>query len=1161
MLAGHQNIEWLGASDGFRIARARYRDAPVLLKLLDTQEASPLAIARLQREYALLQTLAIPGIPPPLDFVSDAGTLAIVFEDFDGELLDQALGRGRFTLARCLRAAARIAQALEGLHRAGIVHGRLHAGQVLIANDGVDLRLIDLGFAIRHGVVTLVSNSEASTDLASRAPEQSGRLAPIVDARTDLYALGALLYRMLTGEPAFAASEPLEVLHWQLARLPRAPAKLDSSIAPLLSDIVMKLLAKAPEERYQSARSLTHDLAHCLELLEVDARLPAFPLDSHAPPAPAARSALAAASAQAANERLDALALAKAARAVSSQLAPDAMLDIFMRVLIEHAGAQSGFLVMVDGETLTLAADANALERETSVRVHEQLPVSPELLPLSLLDQVRRERQPVILAPAHEAASEDPYLARRHPRSALCLPVLRASEIIGLLYLENNLLADVFSHERLALLQVLASQMVTALDNEQLRAGLQYDEERFRYLALAVHDAIYDWDMRTGNIWRNDAYEALYGLREPAHPDKDWWKQHLHPDDRERIIGGMDNAFRERNRLWIDEYRLQRADGGYATVIDRGYILYDTDGQPVRMMGAITDITERKQEKEALRERDARIRHLMESNIIGIFFWDLNGQVTDANDAFLNTLGFTREDLETGRVNWQRLTPPEFAAVTAKAVDELNTVGRCTPYEKEYFSASGERVPVLIGSSLLRGSNTRGVSYILDLTERKRAENRIRYLAQHDALTGLPNRLLLHDRVSHAISQAHRSNDMVGMLFIDLDHFKHINDSLGHQIGDRLLRAAARRLQRCLREGDSVARLGGDEFVIGLAGIRRAEDAAQVAQKVLEALNRPFIVDGTELHVTGSVGISLYPDDGHDTDSLMRTADIAMYHAKERGRNNYQFFTSGLNDVARWRLEMATRLHQALERNEFELHYQPQVEIGSGKVLAAEALIRWHKSDAELISCGDFLKVAEETGIITDIGEWALRQACRQVKRWRANGRADMRVAVNLSPRQFRQPGFYDLIAGVLKENDLPGNALELEITESVLMLQDPDNILALERLFVLGVQLSVDDFGMGYSSLTYVQRFPIHALKIDRSFVNGIGRDPNDTAIVNAVIAMGKSLHLRVIAEGVENDEQLAFLEEQQCTAVQGYYFSHALPPEQLDEILNGPMLKHGAA
>jgi EAL domain-containing protein (putative c-di-GMP-specific phosphodiesterase class I) len=284
----------------------------------------------------------------------------------------------------------------------------------------------------------------------------------------------------------------------------------------------------------------------------------------------------------------------------------------------------------------------------------------------------------------------------------------------------------------------------------------------------------------------------------------------------------------------------------------------------------------------------------------------------------------------------------------------------------------------------------------------------------------------------------------------------------------------------------------------------------------------------------------------------MRAADIAMYHAKESGRNNYQFFTPSLNQVARSRLELGNRLHQALDRHEFELYYQPQVDLASCSVVAAEALTRWHKPGADLVSCGDFLKVAEDTGLISAIGEWALRQACRQLKHWRATGNADLRVAVNLSARQFRQPRFFEMVAQVLADCSLPGNALELEITESVLMLQDPETVLTLEKLFVLGVQLSVDDFGVGYSSLSYLQRFPIHALKIDRSFVEGIGRDANDTAIVNAVIAIAKSLHLRVVAEGVENIEQLAFLRERGCTAVQGYYFSQAVPADRLFDVVH---------
>ncbi|HYN27142.1 MAG TPA: EAL domain-containing protein, partial [Burkholderiales bacterium] len=569
--------------------------------------------------------------------------------------------------------------------------------------------------------------------------------------------------------------------------------------------------------------------------------------------------------------------------------------------------------------------------------------------------------------------------------------------------------------------------------------------------------------------------------------------------------------------------------------VDRGYIMYDKAGAPVRMIGAMTDITERKQAEQALREREARIRRLVDSNIIGIFFFELGGYISDANDAFLGIVGYTRDDMLTQKLSWTTITPPEYTQADQRAIDEALRTGSCTPYEKEYIRKDGQHVPVLMGGALLEGSQEQAVGFVLDLTERKRAEERIRHMAHHDALTGLPNRLLFHDRVDQAIAQSHRNNTQVAVLFIDLDHFKDINDSLGHLAGDHLLRATARRLQGCLREGDSVARLGGDEFVIGLPALTSSGDAILIASKILAGLRQPFELEQHELHVSGSIGISIYPADGENAEALMRTADTAMYHAKERGRDNYQFFTQQLNDAAQRRLTIANRMHRALERGEFTLHYQPQLDLKRERISSVEALIRWHQPAGDLAACSEFIKIAEDTGLIVPLGEWVLREACGQLRHWREAGYPELRVAVNLSPHQFRRPGFADLVAGILQESGLAGTALEMEITEGVLMIQSPENLKILEQLTDMGVGLAVDDFGTGYSSLSYLQRFPIQTLKIDQSFVDGIGEDANDTAIVSAIIAMADSLHLRVVAEGVETADQESFLKTHGCFMAQG--------------------------
>ncbi|MFZ2853470.1 MAG: EAL domain-containing protein [Rhodocyclaceae bacterium] len=440
--------------------------------------------------------------------------------------------------------------------------------------------------------------------------------------------------------------------------------------------------------------------------------------------------------------------------------------------------------------------------------------------------------------------------------------------------------------------------------------------------------------------------------------------------------------------------------------------------------------------------------------------------------------------------------------------------------------------------------------------EHRRTQERIRYMADHDALTGLANRTVLRDRVQQAIAQAHRNRCMVALLFIDLDNFKHINDSLGHRVGDRLLQEAANRLTSCLREGDSVARIGGDEFVIVLPALTDGTDAARAGTKVEEALTQAFFVDEHELHISGSIGISLFPADGADVESLMRAADSAMYHAKDKGRSNYQFFTPLLNLAVQRRMAIANRLRQALASHDFLLHYQPQVDLQSGKIFSAEALLRWGHPGMDPIGSSEFIPIAEDTGLIVPIGAWALREACTQLMRWRAAGHPALRIAVNLSVRQFHQEGFQELAARILADSGLPAEALDLEITESLLMLQNSENLALMERLAGMGIELSVDDFGTGYSSLAYLQRFPIRTLKIDQSFINGIGQDENDTAIVTAILAMAQSLHLKVVAEGVETLAQETFLKKHGCQAAQGYYYSAPVSAEDF-----GAMLEREAA
>jgi diguanylate cyclase (GGDEF)-like protein/PAS domain S-box-containing protein len=450
-----------------------------------------------------------------------------------------------------------------------------------------------------------------------------------------------------------------------------------------------------------------------------------------------------------------------------------------------------------------------------------------------------------------------------------------------------------------------------------------------------------------------------------------------------------------------------------------------------------------------------------------------------------------------------------------------------------------------------QGNATGAVIVFRDVSAARAMTQQIAHSAEHDFLTGLPNRVLLNDRVNQAIALASRHMRKVAVLFLDLDGFKHINDSLGHAVGDKLLQSIGNRLVNCVRGADTVSRQGGDEFVVLLSEAERSEDAAITARRMLHSVAEAHSVDGHDLHVTASIGLSIYPDDGLDAETLIKNADTAMYQAKENGRQSYQFFKPAMNVRAVERQSIEESLRTALERREFALHYQPKVSLKTGEITGAEALIRWTNPQRGPVSPAQFIPVAEDCGLILPIGNWVLREACKQAKIWLEAGLPLGSIAVNISAMEFRDDNFLEGIFTILRDTRLNPNLLELELTESVLMKRAESTASILKALRAKGVQLAVDDFGTGYSSLSYLKKFPINALKIDQSFVRQITSDPDETAIVTAVISMGRSLNLRVVAEGVETQEELAFLRSHQCDEAQGFYFSRPVLPDQFAELL----------
>ena len=556
---------------------------------------------------------------------------------------------------------------------------------------------------------------------------------------------------------------------------------------------------------------------------------------------------------------------------------------------------------------------------------------------------------------------------------------------------------------------------------------------------------------------------------------------------------------------------------------------------------------------ERLRESEQRHASTLALAAIGIAHVDDSGRFVYANPQLCRMLGYMEHELLSMSV--REVSHPDDANITKDLRSRLRR-GEIDSFkvEKRYLHKDGTPIWVALTIAVYRddaGKPKHDVSIVEDITARKLAEERVQYLATHDGLTGLPNRALFAQLLALAIEGARRHGSTIAVLFIDLDRFKIINDSLGHDAGDSLLREMASRFRQCLRASDVVARLGGDEFVVLLQDVSEAAQVAVVARHLLSEAMRPVEVHQQECRVTASIGICMHPEAGQDDQAVMKNADLAMYVAKEEGKNTYHFYSPSLHARTAGRLAIEAQLRYALERNEFSLHYQAKVHVDTDAITGVEALLRWNSRELGPIPPVQFIPVAEETGLIIPIGQWVLRTACAQGAEWLRAGLPPVRTCVNLSMRQLQDDGLIDDVRAALHDSGLPPELLELELTESMVMHNAERAMHVLTDIKSLGVRLAIDDFGTGYSSLAQLKRFPIDTLKVDRSFIRDIARDPEDRAITEAIIAMGKTLSLTIVAEGVETPEQKAFLHERACDEMQGYYFSTPVPPEDFANLL----------
>ena len=631
------------------------------------------------------------------------------------------------------------------------------------------------------------------------------------------------------------------------------------------------------------------------------------------------------------------------------------------------------------------------------------------------------------------------------------------------------------------------------------------------------------------------------------------YEELTYPDDRERVREAVHLALREDRRFDL-EYRIVGADGAPRWVWERGTGLRDAAGKVVAIEGIVQDITERKHAEQALFEAERRYRGIFENAIEGIFQTTLEGHYLAVNPALARIYGYAGpEDMMASLRDIQRqlYVDPQWRREFLRLVQQDGVV---TNFESRIYRKNGEIIWISENARAVRDENGALLFFegtVEDISERKRYQEKLEYQAAHDVLTGLPNRSLLCARLEQAIRCARESQGLLAVVFIDLDQFKLINDSLGHQAGDQYLKLVAQRLAGCLRDCDTIARQGGDEFVIVLTEQTRLETIELVLRRLLSTIAQPWRFGDMEFHVTCSIGVSMYPKDGADAESLLMNADSAMYKAKQSGRNTVRFFTSELSTQLLQRLEMENKLRLALERREFVLYYQPRVSLDSGAMVGAEILLRWLDPEQGLIAPGCFIPLAEDTGLILPIGEWVIREACGQIRQWRSLGIDDIVFSINISPRQFHDRQLCGFIRDALEEASLAPGILELELTENLVMHDAGNFVSVLNELKALGVQISIDDFGTGYSSLSYLKKFPVDRLKIDQSFVRDLTEDSDDASIVRAIVNLGHSLNLGVVAEGVETAEQLEFLRRNHCDEGQGYYFNRPMPREQFQELL----------